>query len=119
MIKIKIPIIIPADNAPVRPSSKVETKALGISATIPENIIRDIPFPIPRDVICSPNHIKNVVPATKEIVVKDKQSNPARCAQDATPEKQPAETLEVSRRLENQGTYGVYNWALADQQPNK
>ena len=36
--------------------------------------------------------------------VKDK-ANP----RDATPEKQPAETLEVSRRLENQGTYGVYN----------
>ena len=36
--------------------------------------------------------------------VKDK-ANP----RDATPIKQPAETLEVSRRLENQGTYGVYN----------
>ena len=31
----------------VLPNSKVVTKALGISATIPEKIINDIPFPIP------------------------------------------------------------------------
>ena len=42
--KIKIPTIINADRAPVRPSSKVEAKALGISATIPENMIKEIPF---------------------------------------------------------------------------
>ena len=51
--KIKIPTIIIADNAPVLPNSKVEAKALGISATIPEKIISDIPFPTPRKVICS------------------------------------------------------------------
>ena len=67
--KINIPTIITADSAPVLPSSKVEAKALGISATIPENIIREIPLPTPLNVICSPNHIKKVVPATKEIVV--------------------------------------------------
>ena len=33
------------------------------------NIINEIPFPTPLNVICSPNHIKNVVPATKDIVV--------------------------------------------------
>ena len=56
--KIKIPTIIIAERAPVRPNSKVEAIALGISATIPENIIREIPFPTPLKVICSPNHIK-------------------------------------------------------------
>ena len=40
--KTKIPTIIIADNAPVLPNSKVVTNALGISATIPENIIKDI-----------------------------------------------------------------------------
>ena len=69
IINIKIPIIIVADKAPVLPSSNVEANALGISATIPENIIKEIPFPIPLDVICSPNHIKKVVPATKDIMV--------------------------------------------------
>ena len=69
IINKKIDIIVEADNAPVLPSSNVEANALGISATIPENIIRDIPLPTPLRVICSPSHIKNVVPATKEIVV--------------------------------------------------
>ena len=67
--KINIPTIITADRAPVLPNSKVEAKALGISATIPENIISDIPLPTPLRVICSPSHIKKVVPATREIVV--------------------------------------------------
>ena len=40
-------------RAPVLPNSNVVAKALGISATIPENIINEIPFPIPRCVICS------------------------------------------------------------------
>ena len=65
----KIPTIITADRAPVLPSSKVEANALGISATIPENIIKEIPFPTPLKVICSPNHINKVVPATRETVV--------------------------------------------------
>ena len=47
MTKINIPTIITADKAPVLPSSKVEAKARGISATIPEKIIKDIPLPIP------------------------------------------------------------------------
>ena len=64
-----MPTIINADRAPVLPSSNVEARALGISATIPENIINDIPLPTPLKVICSPNHIKKVVPATKETVV--------------------------------------------------
>ena len=39
--KTKIPTIITADKAPVLPSSKVDAKALGISATIPEKIINE------------------------------------------------------------------------------
>ena len=74
--KIKIPTIITADKAPVLPSSKVDAKALGISATIPEKIINEIPFPTFLRVICSPNHIKKVVPATKDIVVKTLNFNP-------------------------------------------
>ena len=66
---INIPTIITADKAPVLPSSNVDAKALGISATIPEKIIKEIPLPTPLNVICSPNHIKKVVPATNEIVV--------------------------------------------------
>ena len=45
--KIKIKIIIVDDIAPVLPSSNVVTNAQGISATIPEKIISEIPLPIP------------------------------------------------------------------------
>ena len=69
IIRININKIIEADKAPVLPNSKVVAKALGISATIPENMIKDIPLPIPLCVICSPNHIKKIVPATKVITV--------------------------------------------------
>jgi preprotein translocase subunit SecY len=42
--------------------------APGISTTIPAKIINDIPFPIPRSLICSPNHIRNIVPATIVVI---------------------------------------------------
>jgi hypothetical protein len=48
----KINIIITVEIAPVLPNSNVVTNAFGISATIPENIIKDIQFPIPLCVIC-------------------------------------------------------------------
>ena len=67
--KTNIPTIIIAERAPVLPNSKVDANALGISATIPEKIIKEIPLPTPLKVICSPSYIKKVVPATNEIVV--------------------------------------------------
>ena len=74
--KTNIKIIIIVEIAPVLPNSKVVTKALGISATIPENIINDIPFPIPLWVICSPNHIKKIVPATIVVTVEILKNKP-------------------------------------------
>ena len=44
---MNINIIITVEIAPVLPSSNVVTNARGISATIPENIINEIPLPIP------------------------------------------------------------------------
>ena len=58
------------------PSSNVAAKARGISATIPENIIKDIPLPIPLWVICSPNHIRKIVPATKVMTVVNLKNTP-------------------------------------------
>jgi glycine hydroxymethyltransferase len=37
--------------------------ASGVLPTIPAKIIRDVPFPIPLSVICSPIHIRSIVPA--------------------------------------------------------
>ena len=62
--------IIKPESAPLLPNSKVVTNALGISATIPEKIINEIPFPIPLWVICSPSHIKKTVPATIVVTVE-------------------------------------------------
>ena len=39
------------------------------STMLTQKMINEIPFPTPLNVICSPNHIKKVVPATNEIVV--------------------------------------------------
>ena len=63
-IKIK-----PELNSPVRPNSKVPPIAEGKPATIPAKIIIEIPLPIPRSVICSPNHIRNIVPVTRVTTV--------------------------------------------------
>ena len=78
--------------APVLPNSNVVTKALGISATIPENIIKDIPFPIPLCVICSPNHIKKIVPATIVVTVEILKKIPGlitKFAEDSRPTAKP------------------------------
>ena len=65
-----------ADRAPVLPSSRVPANACGRLATIPAKIIKDIPLPIPRAVICSPSHIKKTVPPTKVITVVALKNKP-------------------------------------------
>ena len=45
------------------------TKALGKLASIPAVIISDIPLPTPLELICSPNHIKKIVPPTSVTTV--------------------------------------------------
>ena len=40
----------------------------GNDTTIPENIIRDIPLPMPRSVISSPSHTRNIVPAVMDSI---------------------------------------------------
>ena len=57
------------ESSPFLANSRVPPIAVGKPATIPANIINDIPLPIPRSVICSPNHIRNKVPVTNETTV--------------------------------------------------
>jgi hypothetical protein len=54
----------------------VSATAEGMAATIPAKMIREIPFPIPRSVICSPNHMMKAVPATRVITVKRMKAGP-------------------------------------------
>ncbi len=36
---------------------------------MPMKMIREMPFPIPLSVICSPSHIMKIVPAVRKIIV--------------------------------------------------
>ncbi len=66
-------------KAPISPvviKRKVLLMAFGMRATIPANIMRDIPLPIPRSVICSPNHMIKAVPAVKVRTVIKRKLHP-------------------------------------------
>ena len=58
-----------SSRAPVRPSSRVPTSAEGSRATMPLKMINEVPLPTPRWVICSPSHIRKIVPQVSEITV--------------------------------------------------
>ena len=63
-------------SAPVRPSSSNEASACGTFATMPEKMMRLVPLPIPRAVICSPSHIRNIVPPTSETTQEMRKNAP-------------------------------------------
>jgi len=50
--------------------------ALGILATMPAKMIKEMPFPIPLSVICSPNHMMKAVPAVKVMTVRIRKDHP-------------------------------------------
>ncbi len=50
--------------------------ALGNSATMPAMMISDVPLPTPRAVICSPSHIRNMVPPTSVVTVDMVKNRP-------------------------------------------
>ena len=65
------------ENAPVRVSSNVPPIALGKPAAIPAKIMIEMPLPKPRSVICSPSHIKNIVPEVKVVTEINRNCKPA------------------------------------------
>ena len=48
--------------SPVLTCCKVVMTALGRPDTMPAKMIRETPLPMPRSVICSPSHIRKMVP---------------------------------------------------------
>ena len=52
--------------APDRPWLRNCASAAGISAMMPTKMISEIPLPMPRAVICSPSHIRNIVPPIRQ-----------------------------------------------------
>jgi hypothetical protein len=69
-------MIRPVPSAPVRPSSSVPATALGRAATMPAKMISEMPLPMPRAVICSPSHIRNMVPPTSVMTVEIRKNQP-------------------------------------------
>ena len=62
--------------SPCLDCSKAWPIAPGIPVRILVAIIIEIPLPIPLSDICSPNHIKNIVPATTENTAEMKNDGP-------------------------------------------
>ena len=79
---IKIATIKKEEIEPVLPCSKICANALGNSATIPEKIISETPLPKPLDVICSPNHNKNITEPTKVTTVVTLKNTPGLFTRD-------------------------------------
>jgi hypothetical protein len=60
-------IAVSACMAPVRTSSSRPPMALGKPAAMPAKMMMEMPLPRPRSVICSPSHIRNMVPVTSVV----------------------------------------------------
>ncbi len=56
--------------------------AAGNPETMPEKMMREIPLPTPRSVICSPSHIMKSAPVTSVVVATKKK---AKLAEKARP----------------------------------
>ncbi len=62
--------------APVRTSSSVPATAFGRPAAMPAKMMIEMPLPRPRSVICSPSHIRNMVPVTSVVTVVMRNMRP-------------------------------------------
>jgi len=62
--------------SPVDSRRNVFAIAAGRRQTIPAKMIRDIPLPMPRSVICSPSHMIKAVPAVRVITVISRNPQP-------------------------------------------
>ena len=63
-------------TVPVRPPSNSWTSVRGRCATMPAMMISEMPLPTPRLVICSPIHIRNIVPPISEMIAVTRNSMP-------------------------------------------
>ena len=70
------PTMTAGESAPERPWLKNCASAAGISAMMPVKMIREMPFPMPRAVICSPSHIRKSVPPTSVITQEIRKNQP-------------------------------------------
>ncbi len=66
-------------SSPVFTSLKISQNAPGNPTIMDAMIIKDIPLPIPRSVICSPIHITNSEPAVSVRTVIILNAHPGSC----------------------------------------
>ena len=62
--------------APVRACSNTWIIMTGMRATIPAMMMSEMPLPTPRAVICSPSHIRKMVPPVSVITVEMRKAMP-------------------------------------------
>ena len=62
--------------SPSASDSHVRITAAGKPSMIEKKIISDMPFPMPRSVICSPSHITNTAPVVRATMVVNMKPNP-------------------------------------------
>ena len=62
--------------SPVLTCSIVRPTAPGSPATMPTRMIIEMPLPMPRSVICSPSHIRNIVPVVMVTVAVNSHDEP-------------------------------------------
>jgi len=70
---IRIPAKLPFD---FKILDRITITACGRFTTMPAKMIRDMPLPIPRSVICSPSHMMNVVPVVSVSTVISRKAQP-------------------------------------------
>ncbi len=70
---------------PVRMSSIVLKMAAGSPTTIPAKMIREMPLPTPRSVICSPSHMTKAVPVVSVRTVRSRNPHPGDGTRGAPP----------------------------------
>ena len=61
---------------PVCASDTICQSAPGRPATMPAKMIRLVPLPTPRVVICSPSHMRNSVPPVRVAMVEIRKNTP-------------------------------------------
>ena len=66
----------PGDGARAATARAGRRCALGRPATMPAKMMSEMPLPTPRAVICSPSHIRNMVPPTSVMTVEMRKNQP-------------------------------------------
>ena len=85
------PMITAGLIAPERPEAKNCASAAGTSAMIPTKMMSEMPLPMPRAVICSPSHIRNIVPPTSVMTQDARKNRPGSVTRlpDSSPTESP------------------------------